>query len=117
MYKTIYDHAAEITKDVIKARGEAINGESELLETYLSDEAVSNLYKKIFRVLSDQKYFMRLPWDRIISSHHLTVVNHMQFIKIPPFLAAQKAVILGNTPSSIFSHTSTGSPINEHEPQ
>ncbi|MEH7503141.1 hypothetical protein V7152_14220 [Neobacillus drentensis] len=57
MYKTIYDHAAEITKDVIKARGEAINGESELLETYLSDEAVSNLYKKIFRVLSDQIIF------------------------------------------------------------
>jgi hypothetical protein len=57
MYKTIYDHAAEITKDVIKARGEAINGESELLETYLSDEAVFNLYIKIFRVLSDQKLF------------------------------------------------------------
>lgn len=38
MYKTIYDHAAEITKDVIKARGEAINGERELLEIYLSDD-------------------------------------------------------------------------------
>jgi hypothetical protein len=43
MYKTIYDHAAEITQDVIKARGEAINGGKELTETYLSDEAVTNL--------------------------------------------------------------------------
>jgi hypothetical protein len=57
MYKTIYDHAAEITQDVIKARGEAINGEKELIETYLSDEAVTNLYKKTFRVLSDQLIF------------------------------------------------------------
>ncbi|EOO12405.1 MULTISPECIES: hypothetical protein [Bacillus cereus group] len=46
MYKTIYDHSAEITQAVIKARGEAINGEKELIETYLSDEAVTNLYKK-----------------------------------------------------------------------
>ncbi|MGG4264530.1 hypothetical protein [Peribacillus simplex] len=46
MQKTIYDHATEITKAVIKARGEAINGEKELIETYLSDEAVTNLYKK-----------------------------------------------------------------------
>lgn len=46
MYKTIYDHATEITQAVIKARGEAINGEKELIETYLSDEAVTNLYKK-----------------------------------------------------------------------
>jgi hypothetical protein len=53
MYKTISDHAAEITQDVIKARGEAINGEKELIETYLSDVAVTNLYKQIFRVLSD----------------------------------------------------------------
>ncbi|WP_180953638.1 hypothetical protein [Bacillus sp. T33-2] len=53
MYKTIYDYADEITQAVIKARGEAINGEKELIETYLSDEAVTKLYKKIFRVLSD----------------------------------------------------------------
>lgn len=53
MYKTIYDHAAEIAQDVIKARGEAINGEKELIETYLSDEAVTKLYKKIFRVLCE----------------------------------------------------------------
>ncbi|WP_312472275.1 hypothetical protein [Neobacillus sp.] len=53
MYKTIYDYAAEITQDVIKARGEAINGEKELIETYLSDEAVSKLYKKIFKVQYD----------------------------------------------------------------
>lgn len=46
LQKTIYDHATEITKAVIKARGEAINGEKELIETYLSDEAVTNLYKK-----------------------------------------------------------------------
>lgn len=57
MYKTIYDHSAEITQAVIKARGEAINGEKELIETYLSDEAVTNLYKKIFRVLSNQLIF------------------------------------------------------------
>ncbi|MEK0224693.1 hypothetical protein [Bacillus proteolyticus] len=57
MYKTIYDHSAEITQAVIKARGEAINGEKELIETYLSDEAVTNLYKKTFRVLSDQLIF------------------------------------------------------------
>lgn len=86
MYKTIHDHAAEITKDVIKARGDAINGESELLETYLSDEAASNLYKKYLEFYLTKKYFMRLPWDRNISSFHLTVVNHMQFIKIPPFI-------------------------------
>jgi hypothetical protein len=57
MHKTIYDHSAEITQAVIKARGEAINGEKELIETYLSDEAVTNLYKKTFRVLSDQLIF------------------------------------------------------------
>lgn len=57
IYKIIYDHAAEITQAVIKARGEAINGEKELIETYLSDEAVTNLYKKTFRVLSDQFIF------------------------------------------------------------
>lgn len=57
MYKTIYDHSAEITQAVIKARGEAINGEKELIETYLSDEAVTNLYKKTFRVLSNQLIF------------------------------------------------------------
>ena len=57
MNKTIYDHAAEITRDVIKARGEAIDGDKELIETYLSDEAVTNLYKKTFRVLSDQLIF------------------------------------------------------------
>ncbi|SDN92205.1 hypothetical protein [Bacillus sp. OK048] len=45
MYKTIYDHATEITQAAIKARGEAIIGEKELIETYLSDEAVTNLYK------------------------------------------------------------------------
>jgi hypothetical protein len=53
MYKTIYDHAAEITQAVIKARGEAINGEKELIEAYLSDEAVSKLYQKTFRVQYD----------------------------------------------------------------
>jgi hypothetical protein len=52
MYKTIYEHAAEITRDVIKARGEAIDGDKELIETYLSDEAVTNLYKKVFRGLN-----------------------------------------------------------------
>jgi hypothetical protein len=57
MYNTIYDHAAEITQAVIRARGEAINGEKELIETYLSDEAVTNLYKKTFRILSDQLIF------------------------------------------------------------
>ncbi|MDN3019926.1 hypothetical protein PH210_27675 [Paenibacillus sp. BSR1-1] len=54
MYKTIYEHAAEITRDVIKARGEAIDGDKELIETYLSDEAVTNLYKKVFRGLNEQ---------------------------------------------------------------
>jgi hypothetical protein len=49
MYKTIYEHAAEITRDVIKARGETIDGDKELIETYLSDEAVTKLYKKVFR--------------------------------------------------------------------
>ncbi|MGG3889591.1 hypothetical protein [Metabacillus fastidiosus] len=51
MYKTIYEHAAEITRDVIKASGEAIDGDKELIETYLIDEAVTNLYKKVFRGL------------------------------------------------------------------
>lgn len=54
MYKTIYEHAAEITRDVIKARGEAIDGDKELIETYLSDEAVTNLYQKVFRGLNEQ---------------------------------------------------------------
>jgi hypothetical protein len=54
MYKTVYDLAAEITQDVIKARGEAINGEKELIESYLGDEAVTELYKKIFRLLCDR---------------------------------------------------------------
>jgi hypothetical protein len=53
MLKTVYDLAAEIAQDVIKARGEAISGQKELIETYLSDEAVTELYKKIFRVLCD----------------------------------------------------------------
>jgi hypothetical protein len=53
MFKTVYDLAAEIVQDVIKARGEAINGQKELIETYLSDEAVTELYKKIIRVLCD----------------------------------------------------------------
>lgn len=53
MYKTICDQAAEITQNVIKARGEAINGEKELLETYLSDDAVTKLYKKVLRVLCE----------------------------------------------------------------
>jgi hypothetical protein len=53
MYKTVYDFAAEIAQDVIKARGEAINGQKELIEAYLSDEAVTELYKKIFKVLCD----------------------------------------------------------------
>jgi len=55
MYKTVYDLAAEIAQDVIKARGEAINGEKELIETYLSDEAVTELYRKILRVLCQLK--------------------------------------------------------------
>jgi hypothetical protein len=53
MYKTVYDLAAEIAQDVIKARGEAIDGQKELVEAYLSDEAVTELYKKIFRLLCD----------------------------------------------------------------
>jgi hypothetical protein len=53
MYNTVYDLAAQISQDVIKARGEAINGEKELIEAYLGDEAVTGLYKKIFRVLCD----------------------------------------------------------------
>jgi hypothetical protein len=53
MYKTIYDYATEIVQDVIKAKGEAINGEKELIETYLSDEAVTKLNKKILRVLCE----------------------------------------------------------------
>jgi hypothetical protein len=57
MYKTIYDNAAEITRDVIKARGEAIDGDKELIETYLSDEAVTNLYKKVIRGLNDGFFF------------------------------------------------------------
>ncbi|MEH7418955.1 hypothetical protein V7266_27375 [Neobacillus drentensis] len=56
MNKTIYDHAAEITRDVIKARGEAIDGDKELIETYLSDEAVTNLYTKVFRGLNEQLF-------------------------------------------------------------
>ncbi|WP_161793379.1 hypothetical protein [Cohnella kolymensis] len=51
MYKTMYDLAAEIAQDVIKARGEAIDGQKELIEAYLSDEAITELYKKIFSVL------------------------------------------------------------------
>jgi hypothetical protein len=46
MYKTISDHAAEITQDVIKARGEAINGEKELIESCLSDVAVPTYINK-----------------------------------------------------------------------
>jgi myosin heavy subunit len=53
MYKTIYDFAAEMVQEVIKARGEAIDGQKELIEAYLSDEAVTELYNKIFRVLCD----------------------------------------------------------------
>jgi hypothetical protein len=53
MFKTVYDLAAEIAEEVIKARGEAINGEKELIETYLGDEAVTELYKKVFRLLCD----------------------------------------------------------------
>ncbi|MBP1154845.1 MULTISPECIES: hypothetical protein [unclassified Paenibacillus] len=51
MYKNVYDLAAEIAREVIKARGEAINGEKELIEAYLSDEAVTELYKKILILL------------------------------------------------------------------
>lgn len=54
MYKTVYDLAAEITKDVIKARGEAINGEKELIEAYLGDDTVTELYKKIFQLFCDR---------------------------------------------------------------
>ncbi|MFC9601761.1 hypothetical protein ACFTQL_29025 [Peribacillus butanolivorans] len=57
MHKTVYDHAAAIVQDVIKARGEAINGDKELIETYLGDEAVTELYKKTFRVLCEPKFF------------------------------------------------------------
>jgi hypothetical protein len=53
MIKTVYEIAAEISQDVIKARGEAIDGQKELIETYLSDEAVTVLYKKIFKVICD----------------------------------------------------------------
>jgi hypothetical protein len=53
MVKTVYDLATEIAQEVIKARGEAIDGQKELIEAYLSDEAVTQLYKKILRVLCD----------------------------------------------------------------
>jgi hypothetical protein len=53
MFTYVYDLAAQIAQDVIKARGEAIDGQKELIEKYLSDEAVTELYKKIFRVLCD----------------------------------------------------------------
>ncbi|QED47977.1 hypothetical protein [Cytobacillus dafuensis] len=54
--KTIYDHAAEITRDVIKARGEAIDGDKDIIEIFLSDQAVTNLYKKVFRGLNEQLF-------------------------------------------------------------
>jgi hypothetical protein len=53
MHKTVFDLAAEMAQEVIKARGEAISGQKELIEAYLSDEAVTGLYKKILRVLCD----------------------------------------------------------------
>lgn len=57
VYKTIYGHAAEMTQEVIKARGEAIGGQKELIEAYLSDEAVTTLYNKISKTLHDQFYY------------------------------------------------------------
>jgi hypothetical protein len=58
MFKTVHDLAAEIAQDVIKARGEAIDGQKELIETYLR----GNDRRALFGVAS-----MPLKKDRYMS--------------------------------------------------
>lgn len=84
MYKTIYEHAAEITRDVIKARGEAIDGDKELIETYLSDEAVTNLYKKVFRGLNEQLFL----YESVVGKNYFLPPSnscHPIVFKNPPY--------------------------------
>lgn len=57
---SVVELAAEIVKSVVEARGEAItSGEigatwkERLIKDHLSDDAVTELYKKVYRTVND----------------------------------------------------------------
>jgi hypothetical protein len=58
MSKPYYEIAAEITQDLIKARGNAISGidnagtQSNLMNQFLSDAAVASAYKAVLNAVS-----------------------------------------------------------------
>lgn len=59
MSRSTIEIAAEIVQELLKARGQAIAGiehvssQCELIKEYLSDEAVAQTYKTIFKAVND----------------------------------------------------------------
>jgi len=58
MSKTSYEIATEIVSELLKARGQAIAGThpsimEDLIEKYLSDEAVAKTCKEIFKAINE----------------------------------------------------------------
>lgn len=59
MSKTFYETAAEIVSELLKARGQAIAGIGhaaatvDLIDKYLSNEAVANAYKEILKAINE----------------------------------------------------------------
>lgn len=60
MSKGTYEVAAEIVCELLKARGQAIAGighaglMKDLIDKYLSDEAVAKTYKEIFKAVNEE---------------------------------------------------------------
>jgi hypothetical protein len=62
---------------------EAIEGDKELIETTLSDEAVTNLYKKVFRGINE----LLLLYESVVRNYFLPPSNccHPIVFKYSPY--------------------------------